>query len=214
MGDKRGLFIVFEGLDGAGTSTQLIKLLEHLERKNKYQDVLRTHEPWKSSEIKRRLEEEKDAYSDAEGIAKLFVEDRILHSRDLISPNLEKEVCVLCDRYLMSTCAYQLTQGVDLNKLILMHRDEEILVPDLTFFVDVSADVAQQRLHNQKKEKFEEWNFQRRLIDSYHYLINEVNKKDYLFGDIVKINGRGCVEEVAEEIRKKFEPVYDRWRDF
>ena len=115
---KKGIFLVFEGIDGAGTSSQLIRLMGHIEDKNKYQDVLRTHEPWKNEEIKKRLREEKDAYSHVKIMSKLFVNDRIIHSFNLIEPNIKLGVLVLCDRYSMSTCAYQTAQGADMDELI------------------------------------------------------------------------------------------------
>lgn len=214
MGNKKGMFVVFEGIDGAGTSTQLIKLIEHLEVKNKYQDVLRTHEPWESGEIKQKLREDKEAYSDGEKMAELFVSDRISHSINLILPDLEKKVFVLCDRYSMSTCAYQWAQGVDFEKLLNMHKDYRILIPDITFFLDVSVEIAQQRIaRRDKKEKFEDWDFQRKVYDSYHALVKMANENEYLFGKIDKINGRGSIDEVAERVKNAFEPVYEEWKD-
>jgi len=99
--------------------------------------VLRTHEPWKSSEIKRKLETEKDAYSGAEEIAELHVEDRARHTQKLIRPNLRAGAVVLCSRYTLSTCAYQWAQGLSLSKLLEMHEHRGILIPDVTFFLDV-----------------------------------------------------------------------------
>jgi len=132
---KRERFIVFEGIDGAGTSTQLIESVRYLESLDKYQDVLRTHEPWKSGEIKRKLAEDRDAYSDGLKMAELYVQDRIQHTKELVQPILDKGVFVLSDRYSMSTCAYQSTQRVDLNELIKMHDLSRVLVPDITFLL-------------------------------------------------------------------------------
>ena len=213
---KRGMFIVFEGIDGSGKSTQLFRLMEHLESRNKYHDFLRTHEPWDNEEINKKLAEDKDAYSDADKMAELFVHDRIVHSNVIVSPNLEKKVFVLCDRYSMSTCAYQWAQGVDLNKLIEMHKDYSILTPDITFFLDVSVEIAQQRIAKRAgglKEKFEDWEFQKKVLDSYHAIIKMAHEKEYLFGKVKKINGRGFVEKVAERIKDAFEPVYEEWKN-
>lgn len=210
---KRGLFIVFEGIDGAGTSTQLIKLVEFLEGVDKYQDVLRTHEPWKSAEIRKKLREDKDAYSDGLKMAELYVNDRMRHSDELIKPNLEIGVFVLSDRYSMSTCAYQSAQGVDLKELIKMHDSSRILVPEITFFVDVSADTARERIltRGEKLEKFErEHDFSRKLVDNYRLLAR--SNSNYLFGDVVSINGEQSIENVSLDIQKKFIKIYESWK--
>lgn len=216
MFDKKGtgMFVVFEGIDGAGTSTQLIKLIEHLEEKDKYQDVLRTHEPWRNNEIRQRLKEDKDAYSGAEKMAELYVSDRESHSSNLIYPALRKGIFVLCDRYSMSTCAYQWAQGIDLDKLIKMHEGVEILIPDITFFVNVSVEIAQERISKRdKREKFEDWDFQKRVLESYHELVKRAHNNYSIFGKVSEINGRGSIDEVAGRVSSAFNPVYEEWKN-
>jgi len=161
MKDKKGLFVVFEGIDGCGKTTQMHNLINHMEQLSRYTDVLRTHEPWKSLEVKRKLAEDRDAYSDATSMTRLFIEDRIDHTRELIVPNLKKGVFVFCDRYSLSTCAYQSAQGMNVEELIRMHENELILKPDVTFLVDVSIETATKRKTNRgmKSEKFDDFEF-------------------------------------------------------
>lgn len=214
MEQKRGLFVVFEGIDGAGTSTQLIKLVDYLESLDKYQDVLRTHEPWKSSEIKRKLVEDKDTYSNGLKMAELYVQDRLKHAHELIGPNLERGVLVLSDRYSMSTCAYQSTQGVDLEILIGMHRKDKILIPDITFFVDVSADVARERIlaRGNNLEKFEkDLEFSKKLVENYQKL-SYSSKYIFPFGKVVRVNGEQNKEKVSSDIQREFLKVYENWK--
>lgn len=132
MPEPRGMFIVFEGVDGSGEDTQLDILYKKIKSRDKYQDALATHEPWKNSEIKKRLKEDKDAYSAPEEMADLYIGDRTDHSYTLIKPNLDAGVIVLCSRYKMSTCAFQPAQGMSLDKLLKMHEHRGILVPDVT----------------------------------------------------------------------------------
>lgn len=205
--------MVFEGIDGAGTSTQLIKLIEFMENKDKYQDVLRTHEPWKNKEINKRLQEDKDAYSGAEEMTQLYVGDRIVHTLNIINPNLNKGVFVFCDRYSLSTCTYQSTQGAELEKLLEMHRNTSILVPDITLFIDVSAKIARERItaRGGSLEKFEnDVDFVERLIVSYRKLVYNTSLKD-VFGYVVPIDGEQTIEGVAEDIKKQFLPIYKIW---
>lgn len=211
MSEKRGLFVVFEGIDGSGKETQMMRLAEYVRNRNKYQDVIITHEPWKSAEIKKKLKEDKEAYSDGLKMAALYVNDRIKHSLE-IEPQLQRGYFVLCDRYKMSTCAYQWTQGVDLFRLLKIHEDEKIILPDLTLFVDVSAEIAQSRRlkRSYTKEKFEEWKFQNDLVSHYRHLAGRVDCKD-LFGAVAEINGRDNPDEVFERVKKAFDPVYENW---
>ncbi len=213
MNDKKGLFIVFEGIDGSGKGTQLSELIKHLDGLNKYIDIIKTHEPWRSYEIKRKLEEDKEAYSDGITMAKLYVEDRINHSLE-IKAKLNERYFVLCDRYKMSTCAYQWTQGVDLEELFKMHEDDRILIPDLTLFIDVNAEIAQERREKRgtKYEKFEYVKFQSELRRNYLSLIERQDCSD-IFGEVCMINGRGSVEEVSDRVRNAFMVVYSKWID-
>ena len=210
---KRGLFVVFEGIDGSGTSTHVHKLVERIEKINKYQDVLRTHEPWNNGEIKRKLEQDKDAYSDAIEMAELYVGDRTEHTRHIIRPSLESGIIVLCSRYKMSTCAYQWAQGVRLNDLLSMHENRGLLTPDLTFFLDVPREVAEERIKRRKTtEKFEkDSEFTEKLIRAYNILtqMSEVDQKT--FGKIARINGNRRVEEVSDDVFSGFMQVYKGW---
>ena len=172
---KRGLFIVFEGIDGCGKGTQAIELVNHIKNRDKYQDVLLTHEPWKSKRIKYRLEKEKDAFSSGLEIGRLFVNDRSWHSRKLIIPNVKRKIFVISDRYALSTIAYQSVQDVPISTLFRMHHNRGIINPDITFFIDVSSEIAEQRLkkRGQAIEKFEESNFRKMLIEQYRKLIKQ-----------------------------------------
>jgi dTMP kinase len=154
---KQGRFIVFEGIDGSGTSTHVHKLAERIEQADKYQSVLRTHEPWQSAEIKRKLEQEVDAYSNPAEMMGLYIDDRANHTKKLIRPTLKAGVVVLNSRYKMSTCGYQWAQGMNLHEILEMQEDRGILTPDLTYFLDTPQDVAAERIRRTrpKLEKFE-----------------------------------------------------------
>ena len=143
---RRGLFVVFEGIDGSGKSTQIGRLSDYVRAQDKYQDVLLTREPtWRATELKDKLKGDSDAFSDARLMARLFVEDRKIHAYSQILPVLKERCFVICDRYTMSTLAYQSAQGEDMRALIQLHRDAKITAPDLTFYVNVSNATAAKR---------------------------------------------------------------------
>lgn len=205
------MFVVFEGIDGSGTSTQLPILTKHIKELSKYHDVLETHEPWKSDEIKRRLREDRDAYSGANEMAALYVDDRRSHSENLINPNLEQGVFVLSDRYTLSTFAYQMTQGVSQAKLLKLHKDKRLIAPDITFYVRVSPETAIERIESRgdEKEKFEQEEFLRTLVNSYDYWVNQgETNPDILLGNLRVIDGERSIEDVAVAVRREFNEFF------
>lgn len=220
MGDKRedyrGLFVVFEGIDGAGKLRQARMLQEYIQGDSKYTDVVMTHEPWRSAEIKRKLEQDRDSFSDGREMAKLFVEDRFNHTKYLIRPVLNAGGIVLCDRYKMSTCAYQWVQEIDLHELLEMHVDRGLLTPDITFLLDINRETAERRRKGRDRlaEKYEEnKTFVDKLINAYQSLAHMANVDENIFGRVVVINGIGSAEEIFDRVRDSFEPVYRSWRE-
>ncbi len=210
---KKGLLIVFEGIYGSGKNYQIHSLERRIEALNKYQDVLRTQEPWNSRELKRKLERGKKIYSNPQETAELFIENRARHTQKLIRPNIEAGVVVLCSRYKLSTCAYQWSQGASLSEIIQSHEHRGILNPDLTFFLDTTRESARTRLNRsgRSEELFEkDPEFVRRLVSAYNtlFFMSEVDKN--IFGRVVKIDGNRTPEEVSEEIYSEFLKVYNK----
>ena len=208
---RRGLFIVFEGIDGSGTSTHVHELDEKIEELDKYQDVLRTHEPWRNKEIIKKLQEDSEVYSDGLEMAELYIDDRVKHVRRVISPAKKAGMIVLCSRYKMSTCSFQWAQGVPLHQLLSMHEDRGLLTPDLTFFLDVPKKVAQERIRKNRKklEKFEKNSeFIDKLINNYEVLVQMSKADPRIFGKVIRINNNREIEDVAEHIYQEFLKIY------
>lgn len=213
MADKKGLFVVLEGTDGSGTTTQLPRLTAYIKEFSKYHSVLETREPWKSEEIKRKLAQDENAFSDGLEMSKLYVQDRAEHCRRLITPCLNEGVFVLSDRYTMSTLAYQWAQGIELGSLLKMHSDQKILPPDITFFIDVPPEIADERIGKRgaTREKFEkDEKFIREVIEYYRKLPRLYYLRDYL-GAVIVINGNQSKDKVTEEIKRRFKPIYEAW---
>ena len=101
MRKHRGLFIVFEGVDGCGKSTQAAKFAEWLENIIG-KKVIRTAEPFMLREL---ILGKKDLSVLSELL--LFLADRAEHVNKVIKPALEAGDNVICERYNASTLAYQ-----------------------------------------------------------------------------------------------------------
>lgn len=107
-----GKLIVFEGVDGTGKSTQLELLASYLEEDG--YPVVTTKEPTEGSygqKIRQLYLNRKQCTRDEE--LELFLADRREHVRDVLTPALQQGKIILCDRYYLSTAAYQGANGFD-----------------------------------------------------------------------------------------------------
>lgn len=210
---ERGLFISIEGIDGSGKSSQINRLHDYIKSLSKYNDVLTTHEPWKNEKIKKILKEEKNVYSSAEKLVELFVKDRAEHCYHLIQPVLNKKGFVISDRYMLSTYAYQQAQGINFETILERHQLENIIIPDLTFLLDINAETAFERMKKRgtSLEKFErEKEFVQALICQYKNLaeMSKDKRMEKILGKIEIIDGGKSEEKVFEQIKKIFNPLY------
>lgn len=150
---KPGRFIALEGGEGAGKSTQARLLAETLRARG--MDVIVTREPGGTpgAEAIRRLVLEGTPDDKGEGWnphaeALLFAAARSDHVQRLIRPALARGTWVICDRFLDSSRAYQGGGGglSDADILMLHQIGSQGLLPDLTLLIEVSPDVAIERV--------------------------------------------------------------------
>lgn len=203
MEKSSGKFIVFEGIDGCGKSTQFSLFSKYLFCKSKYNHVFLTREPYKKREIREMLQKDESPFSEAEKLAHLFVQDREQHVKDIIHPTLEKEGIVVSDRYKYSTIVYQSTQGIPIQNLIDMHKD--MPSPDIVFIIDLPAEIAKGRMDGEKErakeQKFEKSvDFQETLRHMY-LALPEIFPKEKIY----VIDGNRSIDEIREEIKEVYE---------
>lgn len=157
-----GLFITFEGGEGAGKSTQIALLAAHLRTKGL--DPVITREPGGSpgAEAVRHviLSGHAEGYGPAME-ALLFAAARADHVDQLIRPALEEGRIVLCDRFIDSSRAYQgVTGNLDATYMAAIERiTVDGTVPDLTLILDIPAEAglsrAGKRRGNETADRFE-----------------------------------------------------------
>jgi dTMP kinase len=154
---KKGLFIVFEGPEGAGKTTQAKLLYKYL--RNKGYDVVLTREPGgtKLAEAVRKiiLSPKMKIYPMTELL--LYEAARAQHIEEVIKPNLQKNKIVISDRFADASVVYQgyaRGLGVEfvekLNKLVVCN-----VVPDITFLLDISPKEGLQRIKFNRKTSFD-----------------------------------------------------------
>ena len=149
---KKGFFITFEGADGCGKTTQSKLVQEYLEKKG--YEVIWTREPGAKG-LGQKIRELLLHYDgDVAPVCEafLFLADRAQHIEQLIKPAVEAGKVVICDRHTDSTIAYQgYGRGEDIKQLKYLNElATGEIKPDLTFVFDVSTDVAQKRVGDEK----------------------------------------------------------------
>jgi len=192
-----GKFIVIEGLDGSGQSTQTNLLNDFLIKKEL--KIVLTKEPTKDSEAGRKIREVLDKKEKMEPaqLQELFAQDRKEHLEKEIAPALKEGKIVISDRYFFSSFAYGAASGADLDWLMKINNN--FLLPDITFLLKVSPEVCIERIQkrNQDSERtlFEEKEKLAKVWNFYKIFPNR-------FENVVVINGEKSIEEVFEEIKK------------
>lgn len=141
--NRPGFLIVFEGTDGTGKSTQLQLLAKALQDNGLA--VITTREPTdgKFGQQIRALYTNRDKLSLEEEL-ELFLADRKEHVDSLLTPALKEGKIILCDRYYLSTIAYQGAAGLDPAKILI--RNDFAPVPDLALLFHVPIETGVQRI--------------------------------------------------------------------
>lgn len=204
---KKGLFITFEGIDGCGKTTQLMKVKEYLE--NSGYDVVVTREPGAlniGQKIRNILLHAEETVSDGCEMF-LFLADRAQHVETFIKPAVEEGKIVLCDRHTDSTIAYQgYGRGQDIELLRNLNNIAvNGLFPDLTFLYDISVDIAQKRVGNEKdRMESASADFYNRVRNGYL----ELHKQNTSV--IKKIDANNSVEEVYSYTKAEVDKLLQR----
>ena len=192
-----GKFIVIEGLDGSGHTSQT-SLLANFLIKNNYK-VFLTKEPTQESKQGKKIREILSGGIKISNIElqKLFAEDRKWHLKNEIIPALREGKIVISDRYYFSSFAYGSANGIDLNKLIELNKN--FLFPDLTFILEVNPKICIKRIEKrgEQKELFEK----KEQLEKVWEIYKGFNK---IFNNIIVINGENSIENVFEDIKKCF----------
>jgi dTMP kinase len=189
----KGKLIVFEGIDGAGLTTQA-ELLEKYLKEKKYEVVL-TKEPTNNligGLIRAALK--KEWLTSNRTLQLLFSADRAHHLEKEIIPALENGKIVISDRYFVSTIAYGM---IELEKDWLKALNSKFLLPDAIFIIDVPVEVSIGRIKASRFrfELFEE----RKKLEKIRNNFLELSKE---YKNCFVINGNRSIEEVHKEIVK------------
>jgi dTMP kinase len=207
MKSKKGIFIVFEGPEGSGKTTQ-IKLLSKYLKKQNYDFVL-TREPGgtKVAELVRKIILTTGNTISPLTELLLYESSRAQHVDEIIKPNLEKGKIVVSDRFYDASIAYQgYGRGIDINLVKQLNNiATQGVKPDLTILLDISVEKGLARVLSGRKKvdrlEQETISFHKKIRSGYLKIAKERN-------DIVVINvedkEKNVVhKEILEVLNKK-----------
>ena len=200
MAEQRGRFIVFEGIDGAGKTTQIARLEERLRRAGRR--VMVTAEPTVSV-TGGLLRDALGGISKRSAceMAAMFVLDRIFHNVNPVSgieKMLSDGVDVICDRYYYSSLAYQGSE-TDFEWVASMNLNcPEIRRPDCCVFLDLTPEQSLARINTGRavREIYEEESRLRAVREQFFKVFDLLRARDTIY----VIDASGTVEEVAARI--------------
>ncbi|MFH1834625.1 MAG: dTMP kinase [Methanobacteriota archaeon] len=182
------VFIVLEGIDGCGKTTQAMKLAEWLRSQGK--KVFLTSEPTcgKTGVFIRQILSGEEKV-DPKTLALLFTADRAEHLKREVEPALADGKIVISERYYHSTIAYQAAQSVERGWLVQINSFAR--KPDVTFLLDLEPRMGAER--SDQAEIFENAEFLKKVRAEYLKLS----------GEMVVVNAAKSPQEVLELMKSR-----------
>lgn len=191
-----GRFVVLEGLDGAGTTTQARKLNDYFTQRGT--DSFLTFEPTDGAigTFTRELLTGADTVSHRV-LGLLFAADRLAHSH-IVRAQLDAGRVVVCDRYILSSIAYQ-TLDPDIDAGWVAEANHGCAVPDLTVFVDVPVAECLRRIHARAEDRtiYEREDRLETILANYRRHAAFYEER---YGRLVTVDGTAPVEAVHAAI--------------
>jgi dTMP kinase len=199
----KGKFIVFEGVEGAGKTTQLRRSHSWLQRQlGSSIPILVTREPG-GTDLGRKIREmllgSENLEIQSHSELLLYAADRAQHVETVIKPHLEQGGIVLCDRFTDSTIAYQgFGRGLSLS---LIEQLNDIatggLESDLTIWLDLDVEIGLERVKQRgKSDRFEQaaLEFHQRVQQGFRYLAENYPHR------IIRVNGNQSEDAIHQDI--------------
>lgn len=208
----KGEYIAFEGIDGSGKTFQVEQLTAYFHRLGR--EVVVTREPRKTGGVVGDLIGKVllgEVVMSPTAFQYLASADRFLNQEEIVIPALKEGKIVLSDRSFWSVVPYAiLDKGVayieDDSKIEMVAQGllsmyHQFIVPDRTFFLDVSVDTAFARLKKKPDEAeiYEKKNKLKKLVQGYHWLLGQFP------GEFCQIDANKTIAEVTGDVIQKIE---------
>ena len=138
-------FVVFEGIDGSGKSTQCLLLYDYICSLNIPARLLVEPTDGKYGQKIRKMLQSNKSFPVEEQI-QLFIEDRKQDYKKNIAPCIKDNITIVMDRYFYSNAAYQGSKEIPPSKIIRQNLDMGFPVPDRIYFIDIQPVIAMERI--------------------------------------------------------------------
>lgn len=196
---KKGLFITFEGTEGGGKTTQILKMKEYLEYCGRKVLLLREPGGTRVSEAIREIILNKE-YTEMADLAELllYLAARAQIVNEKILPALKKGIVVICDRFEDSTLAYQgYGRGISLKDIQSVSKMfvRGALQPDLTILLDIDPEKGMKRGGRHDRMERQSIAFHQKVRKGFLDLARK-NSKRYKV-----LDARQPIETIANEIK-------------
>lgn len=192
------MFIVLEGLDGSGKSTQAKNIVEYIRENYPGRKIILTREPGGTfmhvSESIREilLENDMDDYTRA----LLYAASRYEHQLQ-IKKWIEHGFIVICDRYIYSSLAYQSNDELSMEEIMQINRYDDIIKPDHVLFFRINIDTYRRRKEARSKER-ELDSIETKPDEFFLKTITNYGKAlEYEWSKIIEIDANKSIEEVT-----------------
>lgn len=207
MNQQAGKFITFDGIDGAGKTTQIERLADYLRQQGKTVYITREPGGTSLSEKIRELLLSTDNTMSATTELLLMFAARAEHIEAVLRPKVQLGEWIICSRFTDATLAYQgYARGVDLNKIQavanVVHGDFN---PDLSLFLDLPAELAAERRigRGEAVDRFEAEDiaFMKAVRQGYLSIANAEPQRCKI------IDAKQTVEQMATAIRQQVDAL-------
>jgi len=214
----KGIFITFEGPDGAGKTTQIKKLAEALQRSG--YEIIVTREPGGtkiSDKIRSILlsPDHKEMVNQAEVL--LYAASRAQHVHEIILPALKNNIIVLCDRFIDASVAYQ-SYGLGIEESVVQSINafaSSGIQPFRTYMLDISAEESHRRLIRRASESnVKELDRIEQRDLAYHRRVRNgfINISRAESDRVLLVNADRTIDEISQDIIKDCQRVIQQKR--
>lgn len=194
------MFIVLEGIDGSGKTTQLNKIKEYVAKEFPNKDIIFTREPGGlDNHIGEELREvilnnEMDDYTRA----LLYAASRYEHQLKIKEWIADNKI-VICDRYIYSSLAYNSNNISEMNEILNINRYNDIIKPNAILFYRINMDIYNERKRNRSNER--ELDALEQKPDSFFIKSSKFYTTAFNLtkANVIEINSNRSIEEVTSD---------------